>query len=56
MPRLDLSPLADRDVREIWEYTAETWSERQANAYVDDLFDEPVEMRTRRNPPPRLHV
>lgn len=39
MPSVELSPLADKDVREIWRYTANTWSDRQANAYVDGLFD-----------------
>jgi toxin ParE1/3/4 len=39
MPSATLSPRAEEDVREIWRYTRETWSERQAQAYVDDLFD-----------------
>ena len=39
MPSAELSPRADEDVREIWHYTAETWSERQAQNYVDALFD-----------------
>lgn len=39
MARAELSPSAEEDVREIWRYSAETWSPRQAQAYVDGLFD-----------------
>lgn len=39
MPRAELSPYAEEDVREIWRYTVETWSEEQAQTYVDSLFD-----------------
>lgn len=39
MPRAELSPRADADLREIWRYTAETWSEQQAKTYLDGLFD-----------------
>lgn len=33
------SPAADADVRSIWDYTAEHWSEEQADRYVDDIRD-----------------
>jgi toxin ParE1/3/4 len=39
MPRVDLSPRADDDLRGIWNFTADTWSEEQAERYVDDLID-----------------
>jgi len=32
-----LSPRAESDVRGIYEYTAETWSVRQADTYLDEL-------------------
>lgn len=31
--------MADADVSEIWRYTRATWSEQQADRYVDALFD-----------------
>jgi toxin ParE1/3/4 len=39
MAKVELSPSAEEDMREIWRYSADTWSERQANVYVDALFD-----------------
>lgn len=38
-PKAELSPRAEDDVRDIWRYTAETWSEHRAQTYVDGLFD-----------------
>ena len=40
MPRAELSPRAGEDMREIWRYRCNTWSERQAQIYIDTLFDE----------------
>ena len=34
-----LSPAAEADLDEIWQYTAITWSMKQARNYNDDLFD-----------------
>lgn len=39
MAEVELSPLAEEDIRAIWRYSAETWSDRQADVYVDALFD-----------------
>lgn len=39
MPKAELTPRAEADMRDIWRYTAETWSEQQAQRYSDDLFD-----------------
>jgi toxin ParE1/3/4 len=39
MTRFVLSPAAIRDIDEIWDYTADTWNERQANAYVSKIRD-----------------
>lgn len=35
--RVLLSPQADRDLEDIWRYTAETWSLRQADFYIDEI-------------------
>lgn len=32
-----LSPLAERDLEEIWSYTARTWSREQADRYHADI-------------------
>ena len=32
-------PAADRDLREIWSYTALQWSEIQADLYLNEIFD-----------------
>ena len=37
MPGYTLSRLAERDLLEIWEYTANTWSEAQADSYLAKL-------------------
>jgi toxin ParE1/3/4 len=34
-----LSPRAQADLDEIWEYTAERWDEDQANRYILDIRD-----------------
>ena len=34
-----LEPAADRRLNDIYDYTAERWGEKQADRYVDDLFD-----------------
>lgn len=39
MAEVRLRPRADADIRAIWTYTSETWSDQQANIYVDALFD-----------------
>lgn len=32
-----LTPAADQDIVEIWQYTAETWGVAQANKYLDQI-------------------
>ncbi|MBY6153040.1 type II toxin-antitoxin system RelE/ParE family toxin [Vannielia litorea] len=39
MPSLRLTPLAEKDLEGIWRYTAEHWSPRQADSYLNALFD-----------------
>lgn len=39
MPCASLSALAERDLVEIWLYTASQWSEEQADAYLDAIED-----------------
>jgi len=34
-----LSPRAETDLEEIWHYTAERWSVKQAESYTNDIFD-----------------
>ena len=34
-----LSPLAEADLEDIWRYTAETWSVRQAEAYHAEIVE-----------------
>jgi len=34
-----LSPTADRQIQEIWTYTADHWGEEQADKYVKGLFE-----------------
>jgi|CXWL01.1.fsa_nt_gi toxin ParE1/3/4 len=34
-----LSPAAQRDLNDIWDYTAEHWSPAQANRYVETIRD-----------------
>lgn len=61
---LKLRPRAEVDLVEIWEYTAEQWSEDQANNYLrelssvfDLLLDHPKIARERCefSPPVRIH-
>ena len=37
MPRYILSPLAQNDIDEIWNYTAKNWDINQAETYIRDL-------------------
>lgn len=37
--RYGLSPLAEADIEEIWRYTVENWSVKQAEAYHADILD-----------------
>lgn len=39
MAEYRLSPRAERDLKEIWNYTAAQWSVAQAESYVDSLID-----------------
>jgi toxin ParE1/3/4 len=39
MTRFVLSPAAIKDIDAIWDYTADTWNERQAHAYVSKIRD-----------------
>lgn len=59
-----LSPAAQSDLSDIWDYTAETWSVDQAEAYlrgltetIELLCEHPEIARERNefNPPVRLH-
>jgi toxin ParE1/3/4 len=45
---LDYSKLAEADIDEIWDYSAERWSVEQADAYVDQLHN--IAERIARNP------
>lgn len=36
---LRLSPAAEADFDDIWVYTSQHWSRKQANTYYDKLFD-----------------
>ncbi|MAL00307.1 MAG: plasmid stabilization protein ParE [Citromicrobium sp.] len=38
MSGYELSPAAERDLEDIWDYTFETWSREQANSYIGDLI------------------
>lgn len=35
--RVVLTPEAERDLEDIWRYSAETWSPRQADRYIDEI-------------------
>lgn len=37
MRRLQFSPSATADIDEIWDYTADRWSEDQADLYIDEI-------------------
>lgn len=37
MLRIVKRPLARQDLIDIWRYTEETWGERQADIYLDEL-------------------
>ena len=39
MAEYRLTPRAERDLEDIWRYTAEQWSVDQAEKYVDGLID-----------------
>jgi toxin ParE1/3/4 len=39
MAEYKLAPRAERDLEEIWRYTAGQWSVEQAETYVDSLID-----------------
>lgn len=38
MPIYHLSPLAEKDLEDIWIYTAERWSVSQADSYIEDII------------------
>ena len=53
MREFRLTPAAERDLEDIWEYTAVTWSLAQAERYTDmlletcqELADDPVSLRS----------
>ncbi len=61
---LRLTPAAERDLEAIWAYTVETWSEAQAEQYLDllsasferlTLFPHLARERTEFTPPVRIH-
>ncbi len=37
--RYELSKEAIKDIREIWNYTVDKWGEKQANNYVEEIFE-----------------
>ncbi len=37
MPKYRLTPSAKSDLIEIWDYTVETWGEKQAEKYLQDI-------------------
>ena len=37
MTRYVLSPRAQADIDDIWDYTAERWNEDQAQHYIEDI-------------------
>ncbi|WP_349957961.1 type II toxin-antitoxin system RelE/ParE family toxin [Rhizobium sp. ZPR3] len=37
--RIGLSPLAEADLEDIWRYTVESWSLRQAEIYHAEIFE-----------------
>ncbi|MDX8355674.1 type II toxin-antitoxin system RelE/ParE family toxin [Cognatiyoonia sp. IB215182] len=39
MPKYRLAPRAEKDLVDIWNYTASQWSENQAGSYYDDIMD-----------------
>ncbi len=40
MLRLVLSPRAHQDIEEIWHYTAQQWSKKQAELYIRQLAEQ----------------
>lgn len=66
MPRtIRFRPRAEADLDGIWDYTAETWSERQAIAYLEGLraalsmlaeFPETARLRQEFTPPVRVYT
>ncbi len=43
MRRILLSPLAERDLIDIWQYSLTQWNEARADEYLDDL-DEGIQL------------
>jgi toxin ParE1/3/4 len=39
MAEVKLTPAAERDLENIWRYTADRWSVEQAETYLDSLLD-----------------
>jgi toxin ParE1/3/4 len=39
MTRIVLTPCAAADLDEIWDYTAERWSDEQAERYIRDIWN-----------------
>ena len=39
MARYRLTPLAEKDLEDIWRYSCETWSATQADRYFADIMD-----------------
>lgn len=37
--KFNLTPRAKEDLRQIWNYTLEEWSENQADRYIEALFN-----------------
>lgn len=64
MRRVQLRPRAEDDLRDIWTYTVQAWSETQAANYLSGLdaalrllaeFPEMARLRMEFTPPIRLH-
>lgn len=45
MTKINFTKKAKIDLEEIWEYTYETWSEKQADKYYNELIEKCLELK-----------
>jgi toxin ParE1/3/4 len=45
MAKINFTKKAKIDLEEIWEYTYETWSEKQADKYYNELIEKCLELK-----------
>jgi toxin ParE1/3/4 len=45
MAKINFTKKAKNDLEEIWEYTYETWSEKQADRYYNELIEKCQELK-----------